>query len=257
MILGEWGTANVDKGDGKTDYDVRRDMLFEFVDYMVQKCKEYNVATFWWMGLSDGVYRSLPAFSQPDLAERLAKAFHGSSFVPVLPKASDFTISFTVDFSQLWSELNLYKGGSFTSADYSSAVLELDGDPVPGLLQWKVYCSKYSNGYTRDITSAESTLAFAASMGTITAITLQCKASNGHVKVKSAKLLKRSGEVDPCSPTVSWGCTISDVTATSTGISSVRQDFLSDGMVYDLSGRWQGRLSAKGVYIRNGKKYVK
>ena len=79
MILGEWGSANVDKGDGKTDYDVRRDVMLEFADYMVKKCKEYNVATFYWMGLTDGVFRIQPVFNQPDLAETIIKAYHGST----------------------------------------------------------------------------------------------------------------------------------------------------------------------------------
>ena len=255
MILGEWGTANVDKGDGKTDYDARRDVMFEFVDYMVQKCKESNVATFWWMGLTDGINRSLPAFNQADLAERLVKAYHGSSFNPVLPQPSEFTVSFAVDFNQQWSELYLYNGGSFTSADYSSAVLQLEEAPADGMLQWKVYCSKYSSGYTRDITSAESTLAFAASLGTINKITLQCKQNSGRVRVKSAKLKTRSGEEKPCSPSVSWGCTLSDVTAT-TGISGVKPEMPMDGNIYDLTGRRLNGQPAKGIYVKNGKKVV-
>ena len=256
MILGEWGTANVDKGDGKTDYDLRRDAVFEFVDYMVQKCKDNNVATFWWMGLSDGAYRSLPAFNQPDLAERLAKAYHGSSFTGVYPKSTDYTISFTVNFSQQDSELYLYKGGSFTSADYGRAELELEEAPADGQLQWKVYCSKYSKGYTRDITSAESTLPFAASLGTVTAVVLQCKQNSGSVRVKSARLIKRTGEEEPCNPSVYWGCTLDNITATaiSTPITTLRPQ---SSMLYDLTGRQLTRDPGRGIYIKDGKKYVR
>jgi len=255
MILGEWGTANVDKGDGKTDYDVRRDAMFEFVDYMVQKCKDNNVATFWWMGLSDGVYRSIPAFNQPDLAERLTKAYHGSSFTGVYPKSSDYSISFAVDFNQQWSELNLCHGSSFTSADYSKIVLQLEEAPADGVLQWKVYCSKYANGYTSNITTAESSLSFLASLGTITAITLQCKQPSARVKVKSAALYKRSGEVEPCNPSVAWGCEISDI-STTTGITAVRSNLPSVGRLYDLSGRQVSHQPHKGIYIKDGKKVL-
>ena len=260
MILGEWGTANVDKGDGKTDYDVRRDAMFEFVDYMVQKCKDNNVATFWWMGLSDGAYRSLPAFNQPDLAERLVKAYHGSSFQGVYPKSTDYTISFTVDFAQQWSELYLYHGSSFTSADYSKAVLQLDEAPADGTLQWKVYCSKYANGYTSDVTAAESSLSFLASLGTITAITLQCKQPSAKARVKSMKLVRRNGEEEPCNPTAFWGCTLSDITATTAIRQIVNRKSENSKSVnskcYDLSGRRLTRQPAKGVYIRDGKKVL-
>lgn len=80
VIFGEWGTSNVDAGDGKTDYDVRRDLMFDFASYFVKQAKENNMATFYWMGLTDGTYRTYPAFNQPDLAECLAKAYHGADF---------------------------------------------------------------------------------------------------------------------------------------------------------------------------------
>ena len=256
VILGEWGTSNVDAD--VTDYDARRDLMFQFCEYLVQQCKANNIGSFYWMGLSDGMARFFPAFSQPDLAKTILQAYHGSSFNPVLPDAKDFSISCTVDFNQQWGEFNLYKGSSFTSADYSSVVLELEDAPVSGLLQWKVSCSKYSNGYTRDITSAESTLAFAANMGTITGITLQCKQSSGHVRIKSVKLKNRNGEEESCSPSVAWGCTMSDVAASSsTGIYEVQQDAPSDDRIYDLSGRRLSQKPEKGVYIQNGKKYIK
>lgn len=86
VIIGEWGTSNVDGGTGKTDYDVRRDLMFEFCDYFINQAKENDMATFYWMGLTDGRSRSLPAFNQADLAECLAKSYHGSSYEGVFPE---------------------------------------------------------------------------------------------------------------------------------------------------------------------------
>lgn len=86
VIIGEWGTSNVDGGAGKTDYDVRRTLMFQFTNYFVTKAKENNIATFYWMGISDGICRSVPAFSQADLAQNITKAYHGSSFVGQYPK---------------------------------------------------------------------------------------------------------------------------------------------------------------------------
>lgn len=85
VIIGEWGTSNVDSGAGETDYDKRRDWMFQFVDYFVQQTKAAGMGTFFWMGLSDGVCRDMPVFSQPDLAERIVKAYHGNDFVGEYP----------------------------------------------------------------------------------------------------------------------------------------------------------------------------
>lgn len=253
VILGEWGTSNVDSD--VTDYDARRELMFQFCEYLVQQCKANNIGTFYWMGLSDGMARFYPAFSQPDLAKTILQAYHGSSFNPTLPDASRYSINCTVDFTKQWGELYLYNGSSFTSADYSKIVLELENAPASGTFQWKVYCSKYSNGYTRDITEVQNTLAFTAQMGSVTRITLQCKQNSGQVRVKSVKLIKRSGEEVLCTPSVAWNCTMSDINVI-TGINEVKQDSPSDGRIYDLLGRRLNRIPEKGIYIRNGKKFV-
>ena len=78
VIIGEWGTNNVDKE--KTDYDLAPKAYLEFCKYMVEKAKENNIATFYWMGLSDGIYRTYPAFNQPAIAEAITKAYHGEAF---------------------------------------------------------------------------------------------------------------------------------------------------------------------------------
>ena len=252
VILGEWGTSNVDKD--VTDYDARRELMFQFCEYLVQKCKASDIGTFYWMGLTDGIARFFPAFSQPDLAKTILQAYHGSSFNPVLPESKDYSISCTVDFTKQWGELYLYNGSSFTSSDNSNITLELENAPASGLFQWKVYCSKYSNGFTRDITDVTSTLAFTAQMGTITRITLQCKGNSGQVRVKRVILKKKNSDDEVLlTPSVAWNCNMSDITVI-TGINSVKQDMPADGRIYDLLGRRLNQQPKKGIYIMNGKK---
>ena len=77
LIVGEWGTSNVDNG---SDYIDRRETMIGFCDYFVKKAKEYGIATFYWMGLSDGNSRKELVFNQPDLAETITKAYHGDDF---------------------------------------------------------------------------------------------------------------------------------------------------------------------------------
>jgi hypothetical protein len=255
IIVGEWGTSNVDK-TGETDYDVRREKLFEFATYFVQKCKENNIGTFYWMGLTDGASRLFPAFHQADLAKTLLQAYHGSNYNPTLPERSDYPntcISATVSYNQQWGEFNLYTG-SMTASQYSGIELELDEAPASGLLMYKVYCS---SDKTKDISSASSKYNFSTTWGTITRITLQCKKSSGTVRVKSIKLIKKDGTRVPSDPSVYWGCSMSDVslTNTDTGINGVKLDADNDdGSIYDLNGRRLQRPS-KGINIQNGKKF--
>ena len=254
VILGEWGTSNVDKD--VTDYDARRELMFQFCDYLVKQCKANDIGTFYWMGLTDGMARFYPAFSQPDLAKTILQAYYGSDYNPVLPDAKDCSFSCTVDFTKQYGELYLYKGSSFTSNDYKSITLELENAPASGAFQWKVYCSKYDNGVTSDVSEAQNTLEFNYRWGTITGITLQCKQNSGQVRVKRVKLVKSNGEEVLCAPSVAWNCTMSDVTVI-TGINEVKQNAPSDGRIYDLQGRRLSRLPEKGIYIQNGKKYIK
>ena len=259
VIVGEWGTSNVDK-TGETDYDVRREKLFEFATYFVQKCKENNIGTFYWMGLTDGASRIFPVFHQADLARTLLKAYHGDSYTPTLPERSDYPntcISATVTYTQQWGEFYLFKG-STTASEYTGIELELEEAPATGLLSYKVYCS--SGNKSKDITEASSKYNFSTTWGTITGITLQCKQTSGTVRVKTIKLKKKDGTKVPCDPSVMWGCTMTDVTLTDpTGISDLTTtpSSMGDGSIYDLSGR-RVQQPTKGIYIQNGKKfYVK
>lgn len=93
-IIGEWGSFGVENGAGKTDYDVRKDMFFEFCEYFLKQATDNGIAMFYWMGLSDGSNRSIPIFNQADLAELFAKTYHGPSFegkYPVMGKITSHT----------------------------------------------------------------------------------------------------------------------------------------------------------------------
>jgi len=92
VIIGEWGTSNVD--GNITDYDANPEKYLEFCKYFVEQAKANNIATFYWMGLSDGSYRNGPYFNQPDIAKTITKAYHGDSFEGVYPtvnKGEDMT----------------------------------------------------------------------------------------------------------------------------------------------------------------------
>lgn len=265
MILGEWGTANVDEGDGKTDYDVRRDVMFEFVDYMIAKCKENNVATFYWMGLSDGAYRSLPAFNQPDLAERIAKAYHGNDFAGIYPTENDFNISYLVEYEKDWAELFLYGNYNSVSAlkltEYKGLRIEMD-DNYGSKLQVKVYGDATGSSfkeayYTLSANSKTTTVNFenAKTGSTVSRITLQTNVGATKAKINQVALIKSDNSEVKLSPTTAWGCTLSTESTPVSGIHELHYTPQTDNRIYNLQGQ-QIAKPQRGIYIQNGKKFI-
>ena len=265
MILGEWGTANVDEGDGKTDYDVRRDVMFEFVDYMIAKCKENHVATFYWMGLSDGAYRSLPAFNQPDLAERIAKAYHGSDFAGTYPTENDFNISYLVEYEKDWAELFLYGNYNSVSAlkltEYKGLRIEMD-DNYGSKLQVKVYGDATGSSfkeayYTLSANSKTTTVNFenAKTGSTVSRITLQTNVGATKAKINQVALIKSDNSEVKLSPTTAWGCTLSTESTPVSGIHELHYTPQTDNRIYNLQGQ-QIAQPRRGIYIQNGKKFI-
>lgn len=255
VIFGEWGTSNVDGGAGKTDYEVRRDDMLEFVDYFVKKTKENSMGTFYWMGLSDGMSRMLPAFNQPDLALKMLKAYHGADYNPTLPTKADFgdaAMSCTVNYDSQWGEFNLFQG-SISATDYKTLRLELDAVPSNGSLQVKIY----GNTEKTVAITAKNTNVSLTGMGNITRITLQWKSSTpGSVKINKVYLVKQDNSKELTEPSVFWGCNMSGLVIITTDIQDITYHPVQHDAIYNLSGQRIAQPT-HGIYIRNGKKYIK
>ncbi len=254
VIIGEWGTSNVDGGDGKTDYDIRRSDMLEFANYFVKQAKNNNIGTFYWMGLTEGMYRQYPAFTQPDLALRILQGWYGDEYNPTLPSIDDFrdaTITTTVNYIKQWGELSVTKG-SITAADYSGIMVELDQSSIPGKVQIKVYCD--AENY-KDCNETKTTLNFTTAMGNITNITIQWKQSiPGSIKIKNVRLIKKDGTQEQANYSVYWGCNLTEFEV-STGIALIPNRQIKNDNIYNLKG--QRVISpTQGVFIRNGKKYI-
>lgn len=248
VIIGEWGTSNVDNG---SDYNNNRANMILFLDYFVKKAKEFNYATFYWMGLSDGSSRSLPVFNQPDLAEAIVKAYHGNTDGYVYPKRGDYETVYDVTFNNQWSELNLING-SISTSNYKGLELELEEQPATGAFQFKAYPSNI----TQPIATAKSTFTFTSAMGsTINRITLQsCQAGNSTV-VKKAYLIRKDGTKEEAEISAFWGCTVSERIATGTTPIFTTNDN-ADQRIFNLRGQQVSTPLPGGIYIKNGKKYI-
>ena len=71
VIVGEWGTST---GNA---YDNYRQNYLGFARYFVEQTKANGMATFHWMGLSDGDARTTPRFNQQDLVDAIIKGYYG------------------------------------------------------------------------------------------------------------------------------------------------------------------------------------
>ncbi|MBR5652959.1 MAG: glycoside hydrolase family 5 protein [Prevotella sp.] len=71
MIVGEWGTST------ENAYANYRSNYLAFAQYFIEQTKASDIATFHWMGLTDGEHRSVPEFNQQDLVDAIIKGYYG------------------------------------------------------------------------------------------------------------------------------------------------------------------------------------
>jgi hypothetical protein len=162
------------------------------------------------MSLSDGVYRSIPCFSHPELAEAIVKGYHGEGFTPVIPVAGDFVFRYSVTWRDLWSEVNLCQSSVDLSV-YKGIVFELDKSPSSGSLHVKIYGDADGkeqyvpfNGATGNVTFDSDVLGTKAER-----ITLQ-KLVEGEVSnvIKNVSLIRHDGTLEESVPSVFWGSSL-------------------------------------------------
>lgn len=70
VVIGEWGSGG-NKDDKTVCYDYARNTYLQFATYFVQQTKAHGMASFYWMGISDGQDRAVPKFTQPDLKDAI------------------------------------------------------------------------------------------------------------------------------------------------------------------------------------------
>lgn len=269
VIIGEYATLSV--WPERDWYQVDKAVALYAMDYFIKKTKEEGIGTFYWMGMSDGVSRSMPAFNQADLAKTIIKAYHGSLEGFQFPTTDNFQTEYEVKYSSDWGELFLYGDWNSTTglklSEYKGIRIVLDQDSYAGKLQVKVYGDK--DGKNADGTdkykeqveqlvsgSTSTTITFdAAQLGTsFCRITLQTMAKGQTATVKEATLIKTDGTEVAGAVSVGWGC---EMTAKSTpaGIIQVALPPYKDDRIYNLRGQ-QVTNPGRGIYIKNGKKYI-
>ena len=215
---------------------------------------------FWWMGLSDGMARTLPAISQPDLARTILQAYHGSDYQPVMPTTDDFDIWYTVNYTGQWQELNLVSS-TISLNDYKAVKVEFDEKPLSGYLSVKVYGANGKEQYVGVPQQLSYTVTFnRTTLGSsVQRVTLQYgKTGSYSIGVRRVCLIKSDGTEEDMAVSPFWGCTVeSHATPKPAGLADVMTDRpASADAIYSLSGQ-RVLQPMRGIYIRNGRKYIK
>ena len=266
VIVGEYATFTT--WPSELDYYAKdKEVALYAMDYLIQKTKENGIGTFYWMGMSDGSYRDMPAFHQADLAQTLIKAYYGSIDGYKYPTADDFEIVYDISYNDEWSELFLFGSWDRTAVNlsgYKGIRVEMD-KAYGNKLQIKVYGDKKSGTDFNEQyaplsdTSASTTVDFDTSIlgSTFWGVTLQTNSGALTATLKEAKLIKADGTEEPASVKAAWGCTVTaKSTPKPTGIHAIQLiKTEADGAIYNLQGQ-RVQNPQKGIYIQNGKKYV-
>ena len=201
VIIGEWGTFSENPTLENYCYYAR---------WFVSECKRRGIGTFHWMNISDGMYRSIPCFSAPELTEAIVKGYHGEGFTPVIPVLEDYGLDYKVTFNDLWSELNLTQS-SVGLDEYKGIIFELDRSIQVDQLHVKIYGDgedKYQYGKFSG-TSASVTFDHEKIGTKAERITLQLLQEGGlTVTVKTVHLIRKDGTLEPCTPSPFWGCSV-------------------------------------------------
>ena len=272
VIIGEYATFTTWPD---IDYYAKdKEVALYAMDYLIKKTKENGIGTCYWMGMSDGSYRDIPAFHQADLAQTLIKAYYGSIDGYKYPTEDDFETIYKVDYNSQWGELFLYGDWNSSAAlkltEYKGIRVEMDDD-YSEKLQVKVYgdkngkntdgSDKFKEQYIPLTAGAKtSTLDFDASKlgSNIYRITLQALESTAlTAKVIKAMLIKTDDTEVAGSIKVGWGCTVTpESTPKPTGIHAIKYvKSEDDGAIYNLQGQRVDNPK-KGIFIKAGKKVV-
>ena len=246
VIIGEYATLST--WPERDWYVENREVALYAMDYFIKKTKEEGIGTFYWMGLSDGVFRSQPLFSQPDLAETIVKAYYGTTEgfkFPTIEGGVDF-ICFEGEKALDWGDgitipaaaiaafdKNVQMLVTYKITDSGSDIQLYDGT-------WKAKLKFYVDGteYNADYNpkgsvDASETVSFTFSESVYNNLKTKGLIIHG-AKVTINKIVLK-GEA--------------------TGIIPVFITPKSDNTIYNLKGQ-RVTNPQRGIYIRNGKKFV-
>ena len=220
------------------------------MQHLVKKTKEKNIATFYWMGLSDGAYRSQPAFNQPDVAEAIVRAYHGNtdSFkYPTIESEGGSMTCFEGEKALGWGNGINISNTSFAAFDKTvQAVLSYTVTANSGA-DIQLYYGDWSDKLTFIIDGKTYNADYNPSGGNGTSHTTTITFNESTFNKLTQKGLIIHGD----------GITMSKVVLQSgtAGITSIVAPHSADNRIYNLNGQ-QVTNPRQGIFVQNGKKFL-
>lgn len=206
VIVGEWGTFS--------DNPTMENYCY-YARYFVSECKRRGIGTFHWMLLSDGIYRSIPCFNEPEITEAIVKGYHGDGFTSVIPVIGDYDLDYKVTYYDIWSELNMTEGAA-DLGQYKGIRFEFEEAPAKGLFHIKVYGDEEGKEQYTGFEGASAYVAFDQEIlgSQARRTTLQYLKEGGTtITLKRTVLVRNDGTEEECMPSVFWGCEVELVVA--------------------------------------------
>lgn len=258
VIVGEYATFRTWPNNLDYYYEDREVALYA-MDYFIKKTKEEGIGTFYWMGLSDGMARNEPYFNQPDLVETITKAYHGDDFEGIYPtkEVSSETVVYEGEKQLEWGDAIQFPASLFSDLDntsilevtYTEQFDQFSGDEANSYLQfwysdWSSMINFTADGeaisetlevnkFYNSVSGTEHTTVFAFDADTFQKFKSKGMLFQGHGILLKKAVLK----------------------AGTTGIKAPKAIAADDAPIYNLAGQ-RVTKPAKGIYIKNGKKYI-
>ncbi len=257
VIVGEYSTFCV--WPERDWYYENREVALYAMDYFIKRTKEEGIGTFYWMGLSDGMARNEPYFNQPDLVETITKAYHGDDFEGIYPtkEISSETVVYEGEKQLEWGDAIQFPASLFSDLDntsilevtYTEQFDQFSGDEANSYLQfwysdWSSMINFTADGeaisetlevnkFYNSVSGTEHTTVFAFDADTFQKFKSKGMLFQGHGILLKKAVLK----------------------AGTTGIKAPKAIAADDAPIYNLAGQ-RVTKPAKGIYIKNGKKFI-
>lgn len=257
VIIGEYATFTT--WPSTIDYyDKDKEVALYAMDYLIKETKKEGIGTFYWMGLSDRIYRSEPAFNQADLAETLIKAYYGSSDNYKFPThdSSKGTVAFEGEKTLEWGvgitvpASMLKEVGKQVEVELSYKLDFTDYDDIQFMYNkggWQKIPSGLSmDGQAFDGADFGPSGAYGISSGDSKTSVLTFDESAFELVASNDLIIQGHGVIMTKVVVQSPG---------TSGISNAIIDKNSDNAIFNLAGQRVANPT-KGIYIQNGKKIV-
>ena len=116
VIFSEWGPTG--------DWRISSSKTYEFAKRTMEQTKANNIAVFPCTGpLSEGVFRTLPAFESKEFLEAILKGYYGEDYEVPIPTINDFNVGIT--YTEEGQHFTLVDDPAIDTSKFKGFLLEL------------------------------------------------------------------------------------------------------------------------------------